>query len=97
VFFWNNLPPASVVDIYLPGGQRGARFLNYRNLRHAPGDREDRGCSHLRLQVAGPSGANPPFFGDDLAGLVTVTCRRESRKARSSKWTSCRFARTSGE
>ncbi|MBI1765617.1 MAG: hypothetical protein HYR56_29800 [Acidobacteria bacterium] len=73
VFFWNNLPRQSVVELYLPGANV-EEIVNYRNLRHAPGSVGIRDSHTLRLFVAGPTYLPiPPFWGDNLAGLVTVT------------------------
>lgn len=73
VFFWNNLPQDSQVEVYLPGAGV-EEIINYRNLRHAPGTVQIVDSGTLSLRVAGPTYLPiPPFWGDNLAGLVTVT------------------------
>ena len=73
VFFWNDLPREARVDVYLPGAAV-EEILNYRNLRHAPGTVKIVDAHTLRLSVAGPTYLPaPPFWGDNLAGLITVT------------------------
>jgi hypothetical protein len=72
VFFWNNLPAAARVELYLPGSSV-EEILNYRSLRHAPGTVKIVDSHTLRLFVAGPTYLPiPPFWSDDLAGLVTI-------------------------
>lgn len=72
-FFWNGLPPASIVELYLPGCSV-EEIVNYRNLRHAPGTVRVAGEQTLRLTVAGPVYLPiPAVFGDNLSGLVTIT------------------------
>jgi len=73
VLFWNNLPKASIVDLYLPGASV-TETVNYRNLRHAPGTVKIVDAQTLRLAVGGPTYLPvPPFWGDHLSGLITVT------------------------
>jgi hypothetical protein len=73
VFFWNELPSDAVVELYLPGANV-EEIVNYRNLRHAPGTVGIVDSHTLRLAVAGPTYLPvPPFWGDHLAGLVTLT------------------------
>ena len=71
-FFWNDLPASAVVELYLPG-LSVTDCVNLRNLRHAPGTVRliDNHTLHLV-----PNGVTylplPPFWGDNLAGLMTV-------------------------
>ena len=71
-FFWNGLPEHSVVELYLPG-LSVTDCVNLRNLRHAPGTVKfiDNHTLHMV-----PNGVTylplPPFWGDNLAGLMTV-------------------------
>ena len=79
VFFWNNLPRRSRVELYLPGAGV-EEIVNHRNLRHAPGTVQIVDSHTLRLAVAGPTYLPiPPFWGDNLAGLVTVTLPRGTK------------------
>jgi hypothetical protein len=72
-FFWNNLPPASTVELYLPGCS-AEEIINFRNLRHAPGTVEIIDSQTVRLKVQGPVYVPVPrFYADHLAGLVTIT------------------------
>jgi hypothetical protein len=72
-FFWNGLPSAAIVELYLPGCNV-EEIVNYRNLRHAPGTVRIAGEQTLRLSVGGPVYLPiPAVFGDNLSGLVTVT------------------------
>ncbi len=72
-FFWNNLPPASRVELYLPGCS-AEEIINFRNLRHAPGTLEIVDSQTMRLKIEGPVYVPVPrFYGDHLAGLVTIT------------------------
>ena len=70
--FWNNLPKDSVVDLYLPG-LSVADVFNFRSLRHAPGTVKIIDNHTLRLV---PDGVTfipvPPFWGDNLAGMIIV-------------------------
>jgi hypothetical protein len=73
VFFWNNLPRQAIVDLYLPAASV-TETVNYRNLRHAPSTVKIVNAQTLRLRVGGPTYLPvPPFWGDHLAGLITVT------------------------
>ncbi|MGH2558693.1 MAG: hypothetical protein ACRDJH_06485, partial [Thermomicrobiales bacterium] len=73
VFFWNNLPAAAIVEVFLPGAS-AEEIVNYRALRHAPGTVKIVDSHTLRLSVAGPTYLPiPPFWGENLAGLVTVS------------------------
>jgi hypothetical protein len=71
-FFWGDLPEDSVVELYLPG-LSVTDCVNLRNLRHAPGTVKfiDNHTLHMI-----PHGVTylpvPPFWGDNLAGLITV-------------------------
>jgi len=79
VFLWNNLPRRSRVELYLPGAGV-EEIVNHRNLRHAPGTVQIVDSHTLRLTVAGPTYLPiPPFWGDNLAGLVTVTLPRGTK------------------
>ena len=72
VFFWNNLPKNAVVDVYIPGVP-ATEIFNYRNLRHAPGTVQIMNENTLRLFVDEITYLPvPPFYGDNLAGLITV-------------------------
>jgi len=72
VFLWNNLPRDAVVDVYIPHVP-ATEIINYRNLRHAPGTVKILNDNTLRLIVGGVTYLPiPPFFGDNLAGLITV-------------------------
>lgn len=73
VLFWNNLPTTATVEVHLPGAAV-EEIVNLRNLRHAPGTVKIIDSQTLRLMVAGSTYLPvPPFFGDHLAGLITVT------------------------
>ena len=72
VFFWNNLPKNSVVDIYIPDVP-ATEIFNYRNLRHAPGTVQLVNERTLRLLIEEITYLPvSPFYGDNLAGLITV-------------------------
>jgi len=72
VFFWNNLPKDSVVEVYIPGAPV-TEIFNFRNLRHAPGTVRIVNENTLRLVVDQITYLPiPPFYGDNLAGLITV-------------------------
>lgn len=72
VFFWNNLPKNAVAEVYLPG-VAVTEIFNYRNLRHAPGTVQIVNENTLRLFVDEITYLPiPPFYGDNLAGLITV-------------------------
>jgi hypothetical protein len=72
IFFWNNLPKNSVVDVFIPGAPV-TEIFNYRNLRHAPGTVKIVDENTLRLTVGDVTYLPiPPFYGDNLAGLITV-------------------------
>jgi hypothetical protein len=79
-FFWNDLPENSVVELYLPG-LSVTDCVNLRNLRHAPGTVKfiDNHTLHMV-----PNGVTylplPPFWGDNLAGLITVRLPAGIRK-----------------
>lgn len=80
VFFWNNLPKDSLVDIYLPG-VAVTEIFNYRNLRHAPGTVQIVNENTLRLSVDQITYLPvPPFYGDNLAGLITVQLPKGIKK-----------------
>jgi hypothetical protein len=80
VFFWNNLPKESVVEIYLPGVP-ATEIFNYRNLRHAPGTVQLVNENTLRLLVGEITYLPiPPFYGDNIAGLITVELPKDIRK-----------------
>lgn len=79
VFFWNNLPAEAEVEVYLPGVSVEEIF-NYRSLRHAPGTVKIIDSNTLRLFPAGPTYLPiPPFWGDNLAGLVTIALPKGTR------------------
>jgi hypothetical protein len=60
------------VDVYIPGVPV-TEIFNYRNLRHAPGTVQIVNENTLRLFVEGITYLPiPPFYGDNLAGLITV-------------------------
>jgi hypothetical protein len=72
VFFWNNLPLESRVELYLPQAS-AEEIFNLRSLRHAPGTVHAVDTHTLRLQVGGPVYVPvPPFWGENLAGLLRV-------------------------
>lgn len=72
VFFWNNLPKDSVVEVYIPGAPV-TEIFNFRNLRHAPGTVKIVNENTLRLLVDQITYLPiPAFYGDNLAGLITV-------------------------
>jgi hypothetical protein len=72
VFFWNKLPAEARIELYLPG-INVEEILNYRNLRHAPATVKIVDSHTLRLFASGPTYLPiPPFWGDNLAGLVTI-------------------------
>lgn len=70
--FWNNLPKDSIVDLYLPS-LSVADVFNFRSLRHAPVTVKILDNHTLRLI---PNGVTfipvPPFWGDNLAAMITV-------------------------
>lgn len=73
VFFWNSLPTGSEVEVYLPAAS-AEEIINYRNLRHSPGTVKIVDSHTLRLLVTGPTYLPiPPFWGNNLAGMVTIT------------------------
>lgn len=80
VFFWNNLPKDSVVEVYIPGTPV-TEIFNYRNLRHAPGTVQIVNENTLRLFV-GEVTYLPitPFYGDNLAGLITIQLPKGIKK-----------------
>jgi hypothetical protein len=80
VFFWNNLPKNSLVDIYIPN-MPVTEIFNYRNLRHAPGTVQIINENTLRLAVEKITYLPiPPFYGDNLAGLITVQLPKGIKK-----------------
>jgi hypothetical protein len=80
VFFWNNLPENSLVDVYVPGVPV-TEIFNYRNLRHAPGTVKIVNENTLRLSVGGVTYLPiPPFYGNNLAGLITVQLPKGIKK-----------------
>jgi len=80
VFFWNYLPKESVVEVYIPGVPV-TEIFNYRNLRHAPGTVQIVNENTLRLFVEGITYLPiPPFYGDNLAGLITVQLPKGIKK-----------------
>lgn len=79
-FFWNNLPKESIVDVYLPGIPV-TEIFNYRSLRHAPRTVEIVNENTLRLKVADVTYLPiPPFYGENLAGLITVQLPKGIKK-----------------
>lgn len=72
VLFWNNLPKASEVELYLPGASVEEIF-NFRSLRHAPGTVKIVDSQTLRLFPTGitflPIARS---WGDNLAALLRV-------------------------
>lgn len=73
MFFWNNLPASAKVEVHLPGAAV-EEIVNLRNLRQAPETVKIVDSQTLRLFVAGPTYLPvPPFFGEHLSGLVTIT------------------------
>lgn len=78
--FWNNLPKDSVVDLYLPG-LSVVDIFNFRSLRHAPGTVKIIDNHTLRLVSDGVTFIPvPPFWGDNLAGMITVQLPAEIKK-----------------
>jgi hypothetical protein len=72
VFFWNGLPEGSMADLYLPGLSVTDCF-NFRSLRHAPDTVRFVDNHTLRMIPRGITYLPiPPFWGDNLAGLITV-------------------------
>jgi len=72
VFFWNNLPKASEVELYLPGAPVEEIF-NFRNLRHAPGTVRIVDSQTLRLFPTGTTYLPlARLWGDNLAALLKV-------------------------
>ena len=72
LFFWNNLPPQSRVEIYLPGLDVGYIAL-LRSLRHAPDTVRIVDEHTLVLEAQGVSYLPVPNLGvERLAGLLTV-------------------------
>jgi hypothetical protein len=72
VFFWNNLPEASGVELFLPGASVEEIF-NFRSLRHAPGTVKIVDAQTLRLFPTGTTYLPiAPWWGDNLAGLLKV-------------------------
>lgn len=80
VFYWNNLPEESIVELFLPNISV-AEVLNFRNLRHAPSTVKIVDNHTLRLLVKGITYLPiPPFWGDNLAGLITVQLPKGIKK-----------------
>ncbi|HYU34803.1 MAG TPA: hypothetical protein VEW48_21855, partial [Thermoanaerobaculia bacterium] len=80
VFFWNDLPRQSRVELYLPG-VRAENVINLRNLRHAPGDVRVLDEHTLLLTPGGISWVPlPAARGERLAGIVTVALPEGIRK-----------------
>jgi hypothetical protein len=80
VFFWNNLPKNSLVEVYIPGIPVTDIF-NYRSLRHAPKSVQIVNENTLRLLVEEITYLPiPPFYGDNLAGLITVQLPKGIKK-----------------
>jgi len=72
VFFWNNLPPESDVELFLPGANVEEIF-NFRSLRHAPATVRIVDSQTLRLFPTGTTFLPlARFWGDNLAGLLKV-------------------------
>jgi hypothetical protein len=72
VLFWNNLPKASEVELFLPGAPVEEIF-NFRNLRHAPGTVKIVDTQTLRLFPAGITFLPiTRMWGDNLAALLKV-------------------------
>ena len=72
LFFWNNLPPDSRVEIYLPGLDVGYIAL-VRMLRHAPDTVQIIDDHTLVLKAEGATYLPVPDLGlERLAGLLTV-------------------------
>jgi hypothetical protein len=60
------------VDVYIPGAPV-TEIFNFRNLRHAPGTVKIVNENTLRLKVGSVTYLPiPPFYGNNLAGLITV-------------------------
>jgi hypothetical protein len=73
VFFWNNLPPTTRAEIFLPSIDVEYVML-LRGLRHAPPTVRPVDDHTLSLDVAGVSYVPIPNLGSDrVAGLLTVT------------------------
>ena len=72
VFFWNNLPKASEVELFLPGASVEEIF-NFRSLRHAPGTVKIVDSQTLRLFPTGTTFLPlARLWGDNLAALLKV-------------------------
>ena len=72
VIFWNNLPPESEVDLFLPAANVEEIF-NFRSLRHAPATVKIVDSQTLRLFPMGTTYLPlARFWGDNLAGLLKV-------------------------
>jgi hypothetical protein len=72
VFFWNNLPAASEVELFLPAANVEEIF-NFRSLRHAPRTVKIVDSQTLRLFPTGTTFLPlARFWGDNLAGLLKV-------------------------
>jgi hypothetical protein len=72
VFFWNNLPKASEVELFIPGAPVEEVF-NFRNLRHAPGTVKIVDSQTLRLFPTGTTFLPiARMWGDNLAALLKV-------------------------
>jgi hypothetical protein len=72
VFFWNNLPEASEVELFLPGASVEEIF-NFRNLRHAPNTVRIVDSQTLRLFPTGTTFLPlARLWGDNLAALLKV-------------------------
>ena len=72
VFFWNNLPQESEVELFLPAASVEEIF-NFRSLRHAPRTVQIVDSQTLRLFPRGTTYLPlARFWGDNLAGLLKV-------------------------
>jgi hypothetical protein len=70
--FWNDLPTDSEVELFLPAANVEEVF-NFRSLRHAPGTVKVVDSHTLRLLPLGTTFLPiAPFWGDNLAGLLSV-------------------------
>ena len=80
VFFWNNLPKDSVVELYLPSVNVEETF-NFRSLRHAPKTVKIIDSNTLRLFPTGTTFLPiSPFYGDNLAGLIKIELPKGIKK-----------------
>lgn len=72
MFVWNNLPPQSVVHLFLPG-MNAEEIATLRNARHAPATVVAQGGSMLRLTVGGVSYVPiPPAKANRQPAMITI-------------------------